>query len=341
MEALERWVVPGGSAGVILPWSVLQNPRSRPVRERLASHWEMEALCGLPEGVFRPFGGAGGRAVIFWMRRVRNPRRCAALWTRITDPGYDVRSGTYRATTSTEIAERAAGEHWEVLPRGAWVPVQRTTSGIPLSQVATDQTLRIRPSLDPEGAFAVIDLADTDRRTGEVVAVSERSGAEVKGQKACLEADDILVSRLRPSLGNVVMARRPRKVTGALVGSPEWICLRSELPHYLLHALRTPVWRSQLSITGGQTRPRTTQDAVMSTQVPWPGEETAIRIDRVARQLREQRARLADILEALQERVDAFAEDAAALDALTAFLDSLEDQSESPGVDEEQGPSPQ
>jgi len=170
----------------------------------------------------------------------------------------------------------------------------------------------------------LVELADADKGSGETE-VRRVRGAEVRGQKAALGDGDLLVSRLRPALGNVAMVYRPPGLEGPLAGSTEWIPLVAERwPHYLLHALRTPSWRARLPVTGGQTRPRTAPAAVLATPVPWPGEEAAARIHALSERAHRRRAALRGRLSALQDLVDRFAGGDLDEQALLAALDDLE-----------------
>lgn len=322
-EALERWVKPGGRAGLVLPYSLLASPSFEPVRARLAASWHREALCALPEGVFRPFGGAAGRAVLLWLVRERSAR--STRWAELQDPGYDVRSIHYRPTDPAEIEALADPARWETLPDGAWTPSGGGEGGRPLAELARASTRRVRPDLQPEAPFGLVDLADTDKATGEVSRVQPLPGARIRGLRPAVRPGDLLVARLRPELGNVAIARRPAGVVGELVGSPEWIVLEArDLPHFTLHALRTPSWRDALPVTGGQTRPRTSPEAVLSTRVPWPGEPVARRIDQLSQSLHTQRAALRDRLDALQDLVDRFAAGELDADELNRRVAALE-----------------
>jgi hypothetical protein len=156
---------------------------------------------------------------------------------------------------------------------------------------------RIRAS----GAMRRADLADTDRSTGELLAVPV-AGDALEGARQAVAPGDVLVARLRPELGNVVVADQPA------VGSPEWIVLRPErMSHWLLHALRTPTWRASLPVTAGQTRPRTTPDAVLDSAIAWPGEEIAQLVDAASSRVMTERARLRERLLQIQDAVDRFA----------------------------------
>jgi len=322
LEALERWVVPGGRAAILIPWSVVVNPSAALLRERIDRSWRREALCALPEGIFRPFGGAAGRAFVLWLRRSEGSG--SIRWASLGDPGYDVRSRAVRATGSSEIRRLIDGEGWSEIPAGSWTP-EVSGGGTPLASVARARSERVVPAKHPQVAFSSIDLADSDKATGEVRPV-ERVGASMVGPRVGLREGDVLVSRLRPELGNVSLARRAEGCDGPLVGSPEWIALEvPSAPHYALHALRTPTWRASLPVTGGQTRPRTTTSDVLASTVRWPPEALAERVDGLSRALHEERARLGHRLDRLQEIVDRYVEGELDDAGLAVELDRLDD----------------
>ncbi|MBX2803838.1 MAG: N-6 DNA methylase [Myxococcales bacterium] len=300
VEAIEGWVRPGGRAGLVLPWSVVVNERYADVRERLEAGWHRLAICQLPEGVFRPFGGAAGRACMLWLqRRGASDPEGATYFARLEDPGYDVRSQRLKATSADELSALIVGQGWQPLPDGAWVPEPRRVRGKRVGELAS---LRPRSAPTAGSAVWVADLADADRSTGEVAA-RPAAGSEVTS-RVPLTPGDVLVARLRPNLGNV--ARAP-EVEGALVGSPEWVVLEpAEHPGWLLHALRSPTFRASLPVTGGQTRPRTSPGAVLDSQLPWPGDRTAAAVDALSAELFAERAALRRRLLGLQEAVDAF-----------------------------------
>jgi methylase of polypeptide subunit release factors len=301
LEAIERWVRPGGRAGLVLPYSILANESAAALRERLDRAWVRTALCALPEGVFRPFGGAAGRAVLLWLqRRPAPPRPCR--WAELADPGYDVRSRHYRPTSPAQVHALLEGQGWQELPDGAFTP-RASAQGAPLSELCTLVSERCRPS--SLGAVVLAELADADRSLGELHP-REVDGAELPGVRVAIGAGDVLVSQLRPNLGNVALA----PPTGRpLVGSPEWLVLRPvRFPHLLLHLLRTPAWREALPTTTGQTRPRLRSDDVLASAVRWPEQErVGAAVDAVSSRLFEARRRARQALRELQGLVDRYA----------------------------------
>jgi len=320
VEALQRWVRPGGRAAVVLPFSVLTNARYAGVRDRIRTHWEHLATCALPEGVFRPFGGAAGRAVLLWLRRSASTT-VAPMWAALRDPGYDVRLQRLKRTSGAEVERLKAGEGWTRLAPPGWTPAPGRGAGRPVRQLAVAHSERVVPTgLDP---VWVADLADAARSTGEVAPRSV-AGEAVGGARVRLQTDDVLVARLRPGLGNVALAP---PTDGSLIGSPEWIVLRPcGRPGWLLLALRSPTWRATLPVTGGQTRPRTTREAVLDSKIAWPGSAVADRAGALAERLHTERRALGDRLAALQAAVDAFAAGVLDRDALDASVARLEEQ---------------
>ena len=254
---------PGGRAGVVMPSSLLANPRWRELRDRIDGSFVRRAVCALPEGVFRPFGGAGGRAALLWLER-RGPSPDAAppcQWASLADPGYDPRSIALKPTSMEEVDRLAAGVGWEPLAVGRWTPRRPHLAGVTIGSLC-----RLRAERAPSGADGWrVDLADVDRVRGECHPVKDRPTSA----RQRVVAGDVLVARLRPELGNVAVAYGER-----LLGSPEWLVLADcPAPHLLATLLRTEAWRTHLPTTGGQTRPRTTADAVLGSRVPWPADE--------------------------------------------------------------------
>jgi hypothetical protein len=119
-------------------------------------------------------------------------------------------------------------------------------------------------------------------------------------------------SRLRPELGIVGIHGGAAVVSG----SAEWIVLRPAAhARWLRHALRTPVFRRDLPLTG-QTRPRTTLEAVRSAWVPAPRPEVRAAVDEASAALAAWHRIARAGLEALQAAVDAHAAGAIDDDAL-------------------------
>ena len=300
VEAMEGWVRPAGHAGVVLPWSVLTNPSFAAVRERIDRHWRRRAVLALPEGVFRPFGGAAGRAAILVLQRL--PAEPGPVsWAEVEDPGYDVRRKTVRLTSSAQVDALACGDGWTTLPSSAWTPTARSEARPDVRSVGDLAREREACTID-EPAW-VVDLADAVRRTGEVL--PRRIDGRPGSRRRRLNEGDVLVARMRPNLGNVVWLASLPPNSG---GSPEWIALTApSAPGYLWHALRTPTWRSALPLTAGQTRPRTDPATVLASEVRWPGDDVAGRIHELSARFERARTAAREGLEEVQDAVDAYA----------------------------------
>lgn len=294
LEALERWVRPGGHAALVLPWTIVANRSMEPLRERIDAEWCRRALCVLPEGVFRPFGGAAGRAALLWLQR-RPAEDGFMEWAVLDDPGFDTRTTRLVATSSAEVDRLVEGRGWR--PIAGWMPHRREVEGCRLGDWV--QASKRTHAGGPDQW--TVDLADVDRLTGEL----RPRRADSKGRRASLEPGQVLVAKMRPELGNVSIV--PPDVHAG--GSSEWIRLECRHPHFLFHALRGAGWRAQLPPTTGQTRPRTDVGAVLDTRVRRPSEDTLDAVETLSSQLLEQRRHLQEKLAALESAVQDFVED--------------------------------
>ena len=312
VEALAGWLPPGGRAGVVLPFSFLTNARYEQARAFTASAFSVRRICALPEGIFRPFGGAAGRAVVLWLCR-RPCEESEVAWAELQDPGYDPRSVHLRTTSDREVRRLANDEGWCRLPAGSWTPPVSRSRGTAVGSLARVRHERIRPG----GPCVVAELADADKSTGEITSARSVPPEDLRGSRLQLRAGDVVVSRMRPELGNVAI------VPSDMLGSPEWIVLAdAQRPLLLKHLLRTPSWRGSLPVTSGQTRPRTSREAVEASLVPVPPDEVADRIEALSREIHAARRRLRGELDALQHAVDAYA-DGGELDELLRRLDAI------------------
>lgn len=329
LEAALRRLRPGGRLVTVLPWSMLTGPASAPVRAWVDGVAQREAVVSLPEGVFRPFGGTPTRACVLALRR-RPARVRPMLAAVVTHPGYDPRRLTFRHTEPDELG--ALRLHLRGGPYAAatrldtptWVPEEALAStgvapGVPTFTVADRAPLvRARGALDPDAACTVIDFADVDKGSGEVVDARVARAGDVSGGP--LEEGDLLFGRMRPELNNVVRAERPRDgLPATLAGSGEWVRLRAEKePWFVLLALRSPFARRQLQVTGGQTRPRAHADDIAALRLPDPGPSARAALDETLGRVRTERARLRRVLDEIDALYAAFGAgeiDAATLEA--------------------------
>ena len=290
---------PGGRLAVVLPRSILSNDSYSWLRSWLDVRFVRRAVISLPEGVFRPFGGTTSRAAVVVLEKHPAPARPFSVGI-VEHPGYDPSRKTFRRTEADDLSELRIAWAQERLPTApvdsrSWVPEEiLETSPIPedvpvltMGEVAPLAAVQsFRPSEHGPDSYTEIDLADVDKQTGEVAAARVRLGADFKGSKTPFDEGDLLFARIRPSLNNVVIARRPHPdLPRDLVGSSEWIRLQPEHDaHFALVAARSSFVRDQLKSTGGQTRPRIKAEDLSGIFVPDPGPENRRAIDRIVEQ---------------------------------------------------------
>jgi SAM-dependent methyltransferase len=304
LEAALSCVKPGGRVVTVLPYTLLAGAPYAGVRAWVDSVAEREAIVSLPEGVFRPFGGTPTRACVIALRK-RPARVAPTLYAVIENPGFDPRRQTFRRTEPDELvglrlllasAATPIPAGGGAVPRAVrrqspgWIPEEELRSsgiaaGVQTFRVSTCAALVPREA--PATESTVIDFADLDKSTGEIVTASVGVGA------VSFREGDVLFGRMRPELRNVTLAERPSDdLPEALAGSGEWVILRAtEQPSFLLLALRSPFARAQL-VTGGQTRPRARPEDIAGLELPDPGVEARAALDAALSEARTERRRL-------------------------------------------------
>jgi SAM-dependent methyltransferase len=303
LEAAHARLRPGGRLGVVLPWSVVSNPRFASLRAWLAERFVRKAIVGLPEGVFRPFGGAAGRAALVVLEK--RPASAAPWIAAMVDHlGYDPRRNRVVPTLPDGLADLATAARAGTAPLAPadsphWSPVAIThrssiAPGRTIASLGSLATLDRRAlKVGPHERLTEIDLADVDKNTGEVTAAREKSGQDIRGSKAELFPGDLVVARMRPSLNNVALVRPPDPtLPERIFGSSEWVRLvpRSH-PHFVLTAARSEFVREALADTGGQTRPRASVQAIENAEVPVPSPAAVALLDRIIGDAHRVRAR--------------------------------------------------
>ena len=334
VEAALARLRPGGRLVTVLPYTVLSGAPYAATREWVDSVAIREAVVSLPEGMFRPFGGTPTRACVVALRK--RPAEVRPMLAAVIEaPGFDPRRQTFRRTEPDELAALRLHLHGEPyararrVPDAGWIPeeVLRTDGiggGVPTFVVSDRvELLRGRAALDPAAPVTVVDFADVDKGTGEVVDGRVTTGDACEGVP--FSEGDLLFGRMRPELNNVVLATRPRADSPpALAGSGEWVRLRPKgEPAFTLLALRSSFARAQL-VTGGQTRPRVRADDIVALTLPDPGPEARAELDAVLARTRAERQRLRHRLlaiDALYERFGRGELDAAALREAVRGLD--------------------
>jgi SAM-dependent methyltransferase len=338
LQAAHARLRPGGKLAVVLPRSILANPRYHWVREWLAERFVRVAVVSLPEGVFRPFGGTATRAVVLVLQKL--PAKVAPwLVAVIENPGYDPTRKVFRRTNPDELSALRItfenGEHptapadapsW--LPEAALSPssIGAQVRCLPLVTFAPiDHQAFQQPSDHPETRYTEIDLADVDKHTGEVSNARACSGATFKGRKTAFKAGDLMFARMRPKLNNVVLATTPSEtMPKLLIGSSEWVRMvpRQEA-HFALVAARSCFVREQLASTAGQTRPRISTKDIDQVQVPDPGAANRARLDTIVGEAHRTRLAARRTLDAAAELYERFGQGDLNEEALTEALDTL------------------
>lgn len=337
VEAAWRLLRPGGRLVVVLPHSVLANPRHEPLRAWMSERFVRRAVVSLPEGVFRPFGGAASRAAVVALQK-RPAELKPWLVARVTNPGFDPRLRTYKRTEPDDLAllrialrdDRIARvgptePSWEpdaLLSEPAVAPGVPTLS---LGDLAELSPWTVRPADDPAARYTEIDLADVDKATGEVSGARALSGSEFTGAKTAFREGDLLLSRIRPELNNVVLARRPDPdLPEDLCGSSEWIRLvPRKTPRFVLLAARSEFARRQLRATGGQTRPRIQPADLPEIQLPDPGPALRKQLDVMLREAYDQRLQARRRIDQITALYHAFGRGELSADELRAALAAL------------------
>lgn len=346
LEAALARLRPGGRLVTVLPYSVLTGAASAPVRAWVERMAVREAVISLPEGLFRPFGGTPTRACVVALRR-RPAEVRPILAAVVKAPGFDPRRRAYRRTEPDELAALRLHLRGGPFPAArrvdgdVWVPEEALAGagiapGVPTFALADRaEPVRARAPVDPDAAYAVIDFADVDKGTGEVVDARVCAGSALSG--APLEEGDLLFGRMRPELNNVVRATRPRPgLPARLAGSGEWVRFRpGPEPHFTLLALRSPFARAQVAVTGGQTRPRARPEDVAALRLPDPGPTARAALDAVVGHAHAERARLRAVLEEADALYAAFGRgelDADELERRVRALDPRATETPPPGA---------
>ena len=309
LEAAWNRLIPNGRLCTVLPYSVLVNQSSERLRRWIDQRFVRRAVVGLPEGVFRPFGGTATRACVLFLQK-RPAQVGKQLVAEVIHPGFDPTRKQYRRQEPDELAAlrlHLAGQAYPraiwAEPGGPWAPSDQLGQGtvgegvetIRFGSLAHAAVERIDPSNEPGEVYTEVDLADLDKTTGEVASARVRQGSEFAGgqSKVAFQEGDILFGRMRPYLNNVGVASYPRgALPEKLLGSSEWVPFRAtKEPHFALLALRSVFAREQLRTTGGQTRPRARVADLPNLELPDPGPEAREQLDKRLRALHADRLR--------------------------------------------------
>jgi tRNA1(Val) A37 N6-methylase TrmN6 len=228
IEAIVASLKIGGTAGIVLPTSVLNAEEESFVRfrELLLDHVELMAIIGLPERAF-VHTDCGVHGALLFFRRVRKPRSDYDVFVGWVEKlGYD-RLGrdipdndlpsilaAYRQTewppeNSVSIRKLLAWRRFDP----AWIKVVDTLPEndgsqagdyVPLTEIVRVRDARIsRRSLDPDGTYVYFEVSDTDIASGDIVRVHDGRGWELQRKsriKNRVQAGDVLLPNHRDSL---------------------------------------------------------------------------------------------------------------------------------------------
>ncbi|MGB0638550.1 MAG: N-6 DNA methylase [Myxococcota bacterium] len=296
LQAAHDRLRPGGRLAVVLPRSILANESYSWLRQWVQARFVRRAIVSLPEGVFRPFGGTTARAAVLVLEKHPAALQPWAVGI-IEHPGYDPSRKNYRKTEQDDLSTLRIDWKNKTLPVApshahSWVPetilgestIPDDVPVLALEEIAPlAESQSFRPSDTGNTLFTEIDLADVDKRTGEVSGARLRAGTDFNGSKTPFAEGDLLFARMRPSLNNVVIAQRPHPdLPTEMCGSSEWVRLAPiHDRHFALIAARSSFVRNQLKSTGGQTRPRIKADDLPDLLIPDPGLENRNTIDRI------------------------------------------------------------
>ncbi len=334
VEAAMNRLAAGGRLVTVLPYTVLGGAPFAGVRAWLDTVAVREAVVSLPEGMFRPFGGTPTRACIVALRK--RPAQVRPMLAAVVEqPGFDPRRQVFRRTEPDELLglrlhlRGGPFARARQVAEAGWIPeeVLRTTGiapGVPTFSM-TDQAdlVRARPAFDADEPVTVVDFADVDKGTGEVIEARVVSGGACEG--VGFDEGDLLFGRMRPELNNVVLAVRPRAgLPPRMAGSGEWVRLRPrQEPAFTLLALRSSFARAQVAVTGGQTRPRARVEDIISLHLPDPGAEARAALDTLLSETRAERLRLRRRLEAIDAAYERFGSGELCAAALLAEVERL------------------
>ncbi|MDP2314740.1 MAG: N-6 DNA methylase [Pseudomonadota bacterium] len=334
VEAALARLKPGGRLVTVLPYTVLSGAPFAGARAWIDAVAVREAVVSLPEGMFRPFGGTPTRACVVALRK-RPAEVRPMLAAVIENPGYDTRRQTFRRTEPDELVglrmhlRGAAYARASRVPDAGWIPEEAlaTTAiapGVPVFSLGDRADLvKGRTPFDPGAPVTVVDFADVDKGTGEVV------DARVEPAGACdgvpFQEGDLLFGRMRPELNNVVLATRPRAgLPEQMAGSGEWVRLRPRgQAAFTLLALRSRFARDQLVVTGGQTRPRARVEDIAGLALPDPGPAARAALDALLTETYAERLRLRQRLAAVDTLYERFGRGELDADALLAAVATL------------------
>jgi type I restriction-modification system DNA methylase subunit len=230
----------GGIAGLVLPTSILnaEEKSFQLLRELLLTKTEILAIIGLPEKAF-VHTDCGVHGCLLFLKRVASPRSSYDVFVDWAQHlGYD-RLGRYkRENDFPAILARYRQKSWPASNRfsisilrehGRWdpawlhvvksLPAPGDQDFIPLTDLLEVRNARIsRREIDDDTSYRYFEVADTDLITGEIDAIQESTGFELRKKNRIrnrVRAGDILLPNHRDSL---IAKGAPTGRSAAIVG---------------------------------------------------------------------------------------------------------------------------
>jgi len=270
LEMIVAFLRIGGTAGIVLPTSVLNAEEESFVRfrELLLAHVEIRAIIGLPENAF-VHTDCGIHGALLFFERVETPRDDYEVFVAWANRlGYDRLGRDVPDNDLPEIVELFHGGLWPTENMvsiselrdwarfdPAWIKVARSLpstadrdsgSFVSLTDLVEVREARIsRRMLEPDSTYRYFEVTDTDIETGEVVTIHEARGWELQRKsriKNLVQAGDVLLPNHRDSL---IARGAPTGRSAVVVGddadgvltTDRFIVLRPLIDHNLVVAL--------------------------------------------------------------------------------------------------------
>jgi type I restriction enzyme M protein len=301
----------GGTIAIVLPYGFLNLPSHEKLRQYLYQNCNLEAIISLPVGAFQPVGASNSRTCVMVLEKAteketKDPDNKVFL-AEAEHIGYVPGEKEYKETERNDLPTIAQEYHdFKQSPEEGLItenpPIaaesqEKITSedrGDPsyyisqytdyegnekrIGDIAEISQPKMNPSIEkPDEEFLHLSVRDLNESTGGVRSLNRKLGSDIKKSQTFFEGEQILLTRIRPSLDNKKVSIIPDSITQG-VGSGEFLVVEAKEdfnPYYLLQALRTDYAIGQLvsKATGSTGRQRIRVEDVLEIKIPWPEEE--------------------------------------------------------------------
>lgn len=301
----------GGTIAIVLPYGFLNLPSHENLRKYIYENCNLQAIIALPVGAFQPVGASNSRTCVMILEKAtkdetKRPNNKVFV-AEAEHIGYVPGEKEYKETERNDLPTIAQEYHgFRETPREGLItedpPIAGETQekivsedrGDPsyyisqytdyegnekqIDEVADVSQPKLNPSIErSDEEFLHLTVRDLNESTGGIRTLNRKLGSDIEKSQTYFEGEQILLTRIRPSLDNKKISIVPNSVTQG-VGSGEFLVLEPKEgynPYYLLQALRTDYAIGQLvsKATGSTGRQRVKSDDVEETKIPWPNEE--------------------------------------------------------------------